>query len=130
MKIMKCLILLTLIAVSFCGCDDSGSGSSGPAEGVDITGRWQGMSSDQVPFTADLVQQPDGAIAGSIRRQEGYTGSVSGQVGGYGFSMHIIWTYGGSGDYEGDIVGNAIEGTCVERTGARVWHGTFTAFRQ
>ena len=130
MKRFCYLIALTLMSLVLCGCDDGDGGNSGPAEGVDLTGKWQGMSSDQVSFTADIVQQPNGALAGSIRRQEGYTGSISGQVRGYGFAMHVIWTYGGTGDYEGDVVGNSIEGTCVERTGMRTWRGTFTAFRQ
>ena len=130
MSKLLCLIGLLLLPFNLCGCDDSDNGGSGPASGVDITGTWKGMSSDQVSFTADIVQQPNGALAGSIRRQEGYTGSISGQVRGYGFTMHVIWTYGGTGDYEGDVVGNSIEGTCVERTGMRTWRGTFTAFRQ
>ena len=130
MRKLLCLIGLILLPLSLCGCDDGDGGSSGPAEGVDITGTWKGMSSDQISFTANLVQQPDGAFAGSSRRQEGYTGSVNGQISGYNFTMHIIWTYGGTGDYEGDVAGNAIEGSYVETTGGQVLRGTFTAFRQ
>ena len=112
------------------GCDSDSGGSSGPADGVNITGTWKGMSSDGIAFTTKLIQQPNGALAGTITRQEGWNGSVSGQVNGTEFHIHVIWGYGGTGDYDGDIIGNAIEGTSVERSGSQEWRGTFTALKQ
>ena len=128
----KILILIGLILLPFamCGCGGDDGGSSGPAEGVNVTGTWNGISSDQVSFTANFTQQPDGALAGSVRRQDGYTGSVSGQVSGYNLDMHVIWNYGGSGNYEGNIVGNSIEGTFDEQVGTTKMTGTFSAFKQ
>ena len=130
MKKSLCLIGLILLPLALCSCDDGGGGSSGPAEGVDVTGTWRGISSYQISFTGHFVQQPDGTLSGSTSRQEGYTGSVSGRVSGNSFNMHVIWTYGAIGDYEGDIIGNAMEGTFVETSGGIRQTGTFTAFRQ
>lgn len=117
------------MVLSLCGCDDDNS-DSGPAPGVDVTGTWKGISSASISFTVSLVQQPNGLIAGSIVRQEGYTGSVSGNVSGNEFSMHVIWNYGGTGDYNGTVYGNAIEGTSEEITGYIRQTGTFTALKQ
>ena len=130
MKKAPYLVGLTILAIALCGCDEGGGSDSGPAAGVNVTGTWQGTSSDGISFTANIAQQPDGAIAGTVRRQEGYTGTISGRVSGTDFSMHVIWTYGGVGDYEGDVIGNSIEGTFDERVGAIRMTGTFTAFKQ
>ena len=75
--------------ISLCGCGDD-NGDSGPAPGVDITGTWKGTSSDGIAFTMTLAQQPNGSVAGTVRRQEGYTGSVSGNVSGSDFSLYVI----------------------------------------
>ena len=115
--------------ISLCGCGDD-NGDSGPAPGVDITGTWKGTSSDGIAFTMTLAQQPNGSVAGTVRRQEGYTGSVSGNVSGSDFSLYVIWSYGGTGDYNGSIYGNEIEGTFDETYGIIRQRGTFTASKQ
>ncbi len=120
-------VLILLLALCGCGSDD---GNSGPAPGVDVTGTWKGTSSDDISFTISLVQQPNGSVGGTVSRQEGYTGSVSGDVSGNSFYMHVIWNYGGTGNYDGTIIGNAIEGTFDETTGYIRQRGTFTAFRK
>lgn len=127
-KLLCSLAVLTMV-LSLCGCDDDSS-DSGPAPGVDVTGTWKGTSSDAISFTITLVQQPNGSIAGTVRRQEGYTGSASGNISGNDFSMHVIWNYGGTGNYNGSVYGNAIEGTFDETTGSIRQIGTFTAFKQ
>lgn len=129
MKKLLCSLAVLTMVLSLCGCDDDNS-DSGPAPGVDVTGTWKGTSSDAISFTITLVQQPNGSIAGTVRRQEGYTGSASGNVSGNDFNMHVIWNYGGTGDYNGSVYGNAIEGTFDETTGYIRQRGTFTAFKQ
>lgn len=129
MKRMFYLVGLILLPLALYGCGGD-DGTSGPAEGVDVTGTWKGMSSDGIAFTANLVQQGDGTLTGTVVRQEGYSGSAGGRVSGHDFAMHVIWTYGGTGDYEGEISGNAMEGTFNETLGAMRMTGTFTAFKQ
>ena len=131
MKRALAVVGIMVLVLSLCGCDDNdGGGKSGPAEGVDLTGTWDGRSSDGISFVATIVQQSNGSLGGTVRRQEGHIGSISGHVKGTEFYMHVIWNYGGTGDYSGDIIGNAIEGYATENTGAYWWRGTFTAFRQ
>ena len=48
MKKFLCLIGLILLPLALCGCDDGGGGSSGPAEGVDVTGTKAIQSTDYV----------------------------------------------------------------------------------
>mgnify|MGYP000888397751 CR=1 FL=1 len=129
MKRLLCSFAVLAVIFSLCGCEDDNDDSS-PATGVDVTGTWKGTSSDAISFTITLVQQPSGAVTGTVRRQEGYTGSASGNVRGNKFSMHVIWNYGGTGDYAGMVYGNAIEGTFDETTGYIRQRGTFTAFKQ
>jgi len=127
-KLLATLQVLT-VCIFLCSCDND-SGDSGPAPGVDVTGTWKGISSASISFTITLVQQSNGSLAGTIRRQEGYTGSATGKVSGNEFFMHVIWNYGGTGDYNGTIYGNAIEGTSHETTGYIQQSGTFTAIKQ
>ena len=128
-KFLRSLATLAVV-LSLCGCDDNDNSNSGPAPGVDVTGTWKGTSSAAISFTATLVQQSNGSMSGTVRRQEGYTGSASGNVSGNDFSMHVIWNYGGTGDYNGTVYGNSIEGTFDETTGNIRQNGTFTAFKQ
>ena len=115
--------------LSMMGCEGDGGGNSGPAEGVDITGRWAGRSSDGVTFTANFTQA-GGNVNGSVRRGDGIAGVASGTISGTAFEMRIIWDIGGTGVYKGTISGNALDGTFSETLGSANLTGTFTAFKQ